>query len=160
MAFDIPNSRAIRCVSTAAVMPSSLAGVSATWTTSVHNCPRKHTSCLTKTLLRSLKHTRVWMTSTRITYSIYHRNRYPFDYYKYRRLRSLRNKSRLRVRWLFEHDWTLQWTVSKSTCNHALCYRDKQHSFEHSFPVWWWHVPRKVKISGHVFYSRNFSLNF
>jgi hypothetical protein len=85
-------------LSTAAFMASSLSGVSATWTTSIHNRLRKHTSCLTKTLLRSSKHTRVWMTSTRITYFIYHRNRYPFDYYKYRRLRALRSKSRLHIR--------------------------------------------------------------
>lgn len=84
-----------------------------TWTTSIHNCLRKHTSCLTKTLLRSSKHTRVWMTSTRIrpTYSIYHCYRYPLDYYKYRRLRAFRSKRRLCIRWSFEQNWTLPCTV-------------------------------------------------
>jgi len=62
-----------------------------TWTISIHICLRNGTY-LTMTLLRSSKHTRVWMTSTRITYSIYHRNWYSFDYYKYRRLRAFRSK--------------------------------------------------------------------
>jgi hypothetical protein len=60
---------------------------------------RKHNSSLTKTLLPSSKHVIVWMTSTSVTYSIYHCNRYSFDYYKYQRLRAFHSKLRLRIRW-------------------------------------------------------------
>jgi hypothetical protein len=66
--------------------------------TSIYSCLWKHTFSLTKTLLRSSKHTRVC-------------NRYPFDYYKCRRLRAFRSKRRLPIRRSFEQNWTLPCTV-------------------------------------------------
>jgi hypothetical protein len=82
-----------------------------TWTNSIHSFLRKPISCLIKTLLRSSKHTRVWMASTRITYSIYHCNIYTFDYYEFRRLRAFVSKHRLRIRCSFEQNWTVPCTV-------------------------------------------------
>jgi hypothetical protein len=47
------------------------------WATCIHVCHRRFTSFLKETLLQSSKHPSVWLTSPRITYSVYSRATVP-----------------------------------------------------------------------------------
>jgi len=93
VAFDIPNSCAISCLTAAAVMTFPLAGVSAVLGRPLFTIAFGNTSSSSQRRFSGL------------------RNTLEYDYYKCRWLRAFRSKRRLPIRWSFEQNWALPCTV-------------------------------------------------